>query len=96
MAESLILAEAGAMTGAIQIAGTDSVSQIPFFITSCDYTLIGEELYAAGAYLGDNKQIIGGLKGQDYVKLLLMITVVVLFIIKFFNIANVEKILIGG
>jgi hypothetical protein len=50
-AESLILAETGAMTDAIQIAGTDAVTQIPFFVTACDYTLMGEELYAATAYL---------------------------------------------
>ncbi|MBN2564072.1 MAG: fibronectin type III domain-containing protein, partial [Candidatus Eisenbacteria bacterium] len=45
-AESLVLAETGASVGSIQIAGTDAVTQLPFFITSCDYTLIGEELYA--------------------------------------------------
>jgi hypothetical protein len=48
-AEALILAETGAMTGAIQIAGTDSFTQLPFFITTCDYTLMGEELYAASS-----------------------------------------------
>ncbi len=48
-AESLILAETGSLSGAIQIAGTDAVTQLPFFITTCDYTLIGEELYAASA-----------------------------------------------
>ncbi|MEN8209045.1 MAG: DUF6754 domain-containing protein, partial [Candidatus Fermentibacteria bacterium] len=51
-AESLLLAETGSLSGAIQIAGTDAVTQLPFFITTCDYTLIGEELYAASAYLG--------------------------------------------
>ncbi len=50
-AEALIMAETGSSTGAIQIAGTDAITQIPFFITTCDYTLIGEELYAASAYL---------------------------------------------
>ena len=30
-AESLLLAETGASTGAIQIAGTDSYTQLPFF-----------------------------------------------------------------
>jgi hypothetical protein len=50
-AEALLLAETGASTGAIQIAGTDALAQLPFFITTCDYTLIGEELYAASAYL---------------------------------------------
>lgn len=69
-AESLILAETGATTGAIQIAGTDSVFQLPFFITACDYTLIGEELYAASAYLSREPLLLGSLKGQDYGKVL--------------------------
>src|SRR5205085_9613292 len=42
--ESLILAETGHSTGAIQIAGTAETSQIPFFVVACDYCLIGEEL----------------------------------------------------
>jgi hypothetical protein len=46
-AEALLLTETGNQTGAIQIAATDAVTQIPFFITTCDYTLIGEEFYAA-------------------------------------------------
>jgi hypothetical protein len=67
-AESLILAETGAQTGAIQIAGTDRVTQLPFFITACDYTLMGEELYAATAYLGRDPLFLGSLKGQDLAK----------------------------
>ena len=71
-AESLIMAETGASTGAIQIAGTDAVMQLPFFITSCDYTLIGEELYAASAYLSREPLLLGALKGQDYGKALIV------------------------
>jgi hypothetical protein len=74
-AESLILAETGAQTGAIQIAGTDSVFQLPFFITACDYTLIGEELYAASAYLSREPLLLGSLKGQDYGKMIILIIV---------------------
>ncbi len=70
-AESLILAETGASTGAIQIAGTDAVTQLPFFITACDYTLIGEELYAASAYLSKEPVLRATLKGQDAMKFLL-------------------------
>jgi len=76
-AESLILAETGAQTGAIQIAGTDSVFQLPFFITACDYTLIGEELYAASAYLSREPLLLGSLKGQDYGKMTILTVVVV-------------------
>jgi hypothetical protein len=70
-AESLILAETGNSVGAIQIAGSDSDSQLPFFITACDYTLIGEELYAASAYLSREPMLLGSLKGQDYGKIIL-------------------------
>jgi hypothetical protein len=71
-AESLILAETGSLSGAIQIAGTDAVTQLPFFITTCDYTLIGEELYAASAYLGREPRQIGGIKSLDACKVIIM------------------------
>jgi len=70
MAESLLLAEVGAGIGAIQIAGTDVDSQLPFFFTACDYTLIGEELYAAGAYLSKEPMLVSALKVQDFGKFL--------------------------
>jgi hypothetical protein len=76
-AEALILAETGAMTGAVQIAGTDAVSQLPFFVTSCDYTIIGEELYAASAYLSREPKLLGSLKAQDWGKLLILFFVIV-------------------
>lgn len=72
-AEALLLAETGAATGAIQIAGTDSYTQLPFFITTCDYTLMGEELYAASAYLAREPKLLGSLKGQDIGKLALLV-----------------------
>lgn len=76
-AESLILAETGASTGAIQIAGTDAPTQLPFFVTTCDYTLIGEELYAASAYLSREPLVLGSLKGQDMAKVFMMFMIVV-------------------
>ena len=74
-AESLILAEAGNSIGALQIAGTGSYSQIPFFVTACDYTLIGEEFFVANAYLSNKPELIGSIKGQDIAKLLVMIAI---------------------
>ena len=76
-AESLLLSETGNSAGSIQIAGTDAFTQIPFFITTCDYTLIGEELYAASAYLSREPKMLGSLKGQDLGK---FIIILVLFI----------------
>ncbi len=75
-AESLILAETGRSVGAIQIAGTAMPSQIPFFVAACDYTLIGEELFAASAYLSREPKLLGSLKGQDAAKLFFIVLIV--------------------
>jgi hypothetical protein len=94
-AEALILAETGSMTGAIQIAGTDAVAQLPFFVTACDYTIIGEELYAASAYLSREPVLMGSIKSQDWTKMILLVFLVagtvlglmqINFIINLFNI----------
>ncbi len=74
-AESLLLTETGASTGAIQIAGTDSDHQLPFFVTTCDYTLIGEELYAASAYLSKEPIQMGTLRGQDLGKAFILMVI---------------------
>jgi len=76
-AESLILAETGFESGAIQIAGTAMPSQIPFFVAACDYTLIGEELFAASAYLSKEPTQLGSLKGQDVGKAIIIITLLI-------------------
>ena len=75
-AESLILAETGNSIGAIQIAGTDSEHQLPFFISACDYTLIGEELYAASAYLSKEPMLLGSIRGQDWGKVIIFAVIV--------------------
>jgi|SRR6056297_397935 len=85
-AESLIFAETANDVGAIQIAGTDSVSQIPFFIAACDYTLIGEELFAASGYLSRDPLIVGTTKAQDYLKALLIILLFIGIILNIFDI----------
>jgi len=69
-AESLILAETANSIGAIQVAGTAMPSQLPFFVAACDYTLIGEEFFAASAYLSNDPEQLGSLKGQDIGKII--------------------------
>jgi hypothetical protein len=64
-AESLQLAETGSRIGAMQITGTAQTSQIPFFLVTSDYCLIGEEIYSAGAYLTNEATLIASLAGQD-------------------------------
>ena len=86
-AESLLFAENGNSIGAIQIAGTAEPSQLPFFVAACDYTLIGEEFFAASAYLSGERVQLGSIQGQDIGKLvavgLIAIGVVVATIVAF-------------
>jgi hypothetical protein len=76
-AESLILAETGNIAGSIQISGTDEVAQLPFFVAATDYTLIGEELYAASAYLSQEPVQLGTLKAQDTTKAIVMAVILI-------------------
>lgn len=76
-AESLILAETGNHVGAIQVAGTAMPAQLPFFVAAADYTLIGEEFFAASAYLSGEPAQLGSLQGQDVGKFVAMVLIVV-------------------
>ncbi len=42
-------------------------------MVTCDYTLIGEELFAASAYLSRDPQQLGSLKGHDFGKLVIIL-----------------------
>ena len=76
-AEALILAETGQQVGAIQVAGSPATTQIPFFIAACDYVIIGDEFYAASAYLSREPTLLGSIVGQDIAKgLILVITLI--------------------
>jgi hypothetical protein len=68
-AESLIFAETANAVGAIQVAGSTQTVQTPFFIAACDYVLIGDEFYAASAYLTREPVLVGSLVGQDWAKI---------------------------
>jgi hypothetical protein len=74
-AESMIFAENANMVGAIQVAATTQFTQTPFFIAACDYVLLGDEFYAASAYLGRQPVLVGSLIGVDWSKMLAMAAV---------------------
>ncbi len=85
-AESLIMAETGNSIGAIQIAGTAMPAQLPFFIAACDFTLIGEEMFAASAYLSHEPKLLGSLKGQDVGKAVFLAAILIGVILESFGI----------
>jgi hypothetical protein len=75
-AESLMLAETGYVTRAIQIGGTAEITQLPFFVAACDYAILGEELYAVSAYLSREPQLLAQLKTTDLVKGIVILLII--------------------
>ena len=71
-AESLILAETGFLSGAIQVAGTAKQHQLPFFVAACDYTIMGEEYFAVTAYLTREPNLMGTIRAGDVLKVFLV------------------------
>ena len=69
-AENLMLAEVGCRVNAFQISGTASIGQVPLFVPTTDFVLIGEELYAASAYLSQDVVQLGSIRGQDLCKVI--------------------------
>jgi len=76
--EALQFAMAGNYVGAMGIAG--AVGQLPMFIAAMDYVLIGEELYAAQAYVSEDPVKIASIAGQDWNRILLIILTLTVFI----------------
>ncbi|MBS7648614.1 MAG: DUF6754 domain-containing protein [Halobacteria archaeon] len=77
MAYSLLLMETAHSYGQFKIGGTASWHQIPFFAATADYVLIGEELYAAGAYTADDPYLKGSILGQDIEKIITILLLIV-------------------
>lgn len=75
-AESLIIAEAGNLVGAVQIGATTNTTQIPFFVAACDYTLIGEEYYAGAALLSKEPVIYGSVVAEDLMRFVFYVLII--------------------
>ena len=67
---SLLMAEPGARMGVLQIAGDPTLWQIPFLVCTCNHVVIGEEYYAAGAYVSPDPTMRSTLLSQDIMKLI--------------------------
>ena len=76
-AEAIFLAENSAQLGCITIGGCTNLYQLPFFIAACDYTLIGEEIFAGSAHFSQDPEKIAVLRAQDMGKLALLLTLFV-------------------
>lgn len=91
--EALIMAEAAAEIGAIGIAGTSRLSQLPLFIAACDYVLIGEEMFAGSAYLSGDAVSLGNIASQDLAKVVAVVLLLAGSLLQTFTIGILRDII---
>lgn len=91
--ESVVIGEAGRHIGAMQIGGTNNTHQMAFLIATCDYMLLAEELFAAGAAITQNRDMLGSIKGEDFMKVLLVAITGIGFILGAINITIIADLL---
>lgn len=75
--EYLLMGETAAQQNIIQVSGTTNPAVLPFMLaTSAEGTLLGEEIFAAGAYLQERPSHIASLLAQDWARLLIVAIIV--------------------
>ncbi len=79
--EYLLMAEAAHRRRITQIGGATDPNVIPFVFATADQTLMGEEMYAAGAYLKHKPWHIGSLLAQDFMRWVIVIAIIALVVI---------------
>jgi len=75
--KAVIFTENAARVGAVTLGGTDTTHNIPFMVAVCDYSIIGEELYALGAYVSQDPTQSSSLAGQDIGKYIAIVLTLV-------------------
>lgn len=76
--EYLLMGEAAKRRNCRQLAGTADPTVLPFAVATAEGILIGEELYAAGAYLSGRAWHVHSLLVQDFLRWLIALVVLAL------------------
>ncbi len=84
--EIALLTEAGERARSLTVAGTDSISTQAVLYATADEPLVGEELYAAGAYLGSNPMHSASLQMQDILRWIIIASLLLGAILKLLGI----------
>lgn len=87
-AEVALLAEAGERSQSLTVAGSDSLPGQAVIYATSDEPLVGEELYAVGAYLGAGRAHVASLQMQDIVRWLIVSIIVIGAILKLLGILS--------
>ena len=80
--EFLLLGETGAQRNLDQIGGTSTLSALPFVYATVSHPLIGEEIYAGGAYLLGKPAHLSSLMAQDILRWVLVVGVLTAILLR--------------
>jgi hypothetical protein len=82
--EYLLIGETGARKGIRQVVGAADPRTLPFVYASADETLIGEEMFAGGAYTARLPVQIGSLLTEDWARWAVAVAIIVAAVLKIF------------
>jgi hypothetical protein len=74
--EAALIADASERSEGLTLAGSDSIPAQAIFVAAAQEPLIGEELYAAGAYLNAGPLYASSLRAQDIFRWVLIVAMV--------------------
>ena len=80
--EYLLVGEAGARREIVQLVGSNDVSVQPLMLATSDRVLLGEEMFAAGAYLSRRPEQIASIQVQDALRLLVVVAIAIGVLLK--------------
>lgn len=75
--EYLLMGETAARRGTGHIGGASNPNTLPFIYASAEEILLGEEIYAAGAYLQQRPSHIGSLISQDTMRWVIFLVILI-------------------
>lgn len=84
--EVALLTEAGERSRSLTVAGCDSIPTQAVLFATADEPLLGEELYAAGAYLGGDPMHSASLRMQDILRWVIIASILIGAILKLLGI----------
>ncbi len=83
--EAALAADFGERERAFTIAGTDDVQSQALFYAVAEHTLIGEEVFASGAYLGVGGLHRASLRAQDVIRVIIILLILGGTVLKTFS-----------
>jgi hypothetical protein len=94
--EVALITDAGARSDNLTLAGTDNLPAQAVLYAAAHEPLIGEELYAGGAYLNAGTMHDASLRTQDILRWALIIVIILGILAKFLDLDIMIKEMIGG